>query len=157
MTEVKLDHAERKRRFLAALRETRPIDYAKLIALVVPIVHLVLTPIHVAALLKLEDQICGFIMFLSVLAGLVVCFEASRVRDDAAKSKVLFLLFLAVDCALLLDLFGIYRAALLWQQTLRQPEVVRRAVVLDLSILACYGAAILLTLASFRFRKRTNA
>ena len=88
-------------------------------------------------------------MFLSVLVGLVVLFEATRVKNDETTSKVLFLLFMLADCLLLFWLLGIYRYALGYQQTLREPEVVIRAVTLTVSMLACYGVSFALTILSF--------
>lgn len=149
MEKEKLTAFERKRRLIVAIREKGSIDWAKLVMVIAPLLHLILTPIHVAALLKLEDQICGFIMFLSVLVGLVVLFEATRVKNDETTSKVLFLLFMLADCLLLFWLLGIYRYALGYQQTLREPEVVIRAVTLTVSMLACYGVSFALTILSF--------
>lgn len=157
MEEVKLTPFERKRRFVAALREKGLIDWAKLVMVIVPLLHLILTPIHVAALLKLEDQICGFVMFLSVLVGLVVLFEATRVKDDEMASKVLFMLFMLADCLLLFWLLGIYRYALGYQQTLREPEVVVRAVTLTVSMLVCYGISFALTILSFFLHRKETA
>ena len=156
MEEVKLHASERKRRFLRALHEKALVDWAKLMMVVVPLLHLILSPIHVAALLKLEDQICGFVMFLSILVGLVVLFEATRVKADDAASKIMFLLGMAVDGLLMVWLLCIYRYALGNQQTLREPEVVVRAVGLSVCMIGCYLAASLLTILSF-FRGRKRA
>lgn len=154
MEEVKLTAQERKRRFLVALREKGPIEWAKLIAFIVPLLHLILTPIHVSALLKLEDQICGFVMFLSILGGLVVLFEATRVKDDEIGTKILLICFLIVDMLLIGWLLSIYRDALANQQTLRDPEVVSRAVTLSLAMMGCYAVSLLLALLSFGIHGR---
>ena len=49
---------------------------AKLLIAVAAIAHLIFTYVHTSALLLLENQICGFIMFLFVLLGLVTLFES---------------------------------------------------------------------------------
>ncbi len=149
MEEVKLTVHERWRRLLCALKASGPTPWAKLVAILVPIAHLILTPVHVSALLKLENQICGFAMFLSVLVGLVVLFEATRVKDDEIASKFLFVLFLVADMLLLLWLSGIYRHALVYQQTLREPEKVVKAITLSISIMGFYGLSLALAIASF--------
>ncbi len=53
---------------------------AKLLIAVAAIAHLIFTYVHTSALLLLENQICGFVMFLFVLLGLVTLFESTRVH-----------------------------------------------------------------------------
>ena len=53
---------------------------AKLLIAVAAIAHLIFTYVHTSALLLLENQICGFIMFLFVLLGLVTLFESTQVH-----------------------------------------------------------------------------
>lgn len=147
--EVKLTNKERMRRFVLDLRASSPADWGKLLAMVIPVVHLILTPTHVAALLKLEDQICGFVMFLSVLIGLTVLFGATRISDENPVSKILLLVFLLVDVALIFVLLGIYNDALANQQTLREPEVVVGAVTLCHGLIISYGVCAVFMVLSF--------
>jgi hypothetical protein len=63
-------------------KETSKIQItAKLLVAAAAIVHLIFTYVHTNALLLLEDQICGFIMFLFVLLGLVTLFEATQIQQ----------------------------------------------------------------------------
>lgn len=71
-------------------KETSKIQItAKLLVAAAAIVHLIFTYVHTNALLLLEDQICGFIMFLFVLLGLVTLFEATQIHGERIREEVL--------------------------------------------------------------------
>lgn len=119
---------------------------AKVIIVVFAIVHLIFTNIHASALLLLENEICGFIMFLFVLTGLVALFETTRIRPGEKKERILTVLFSLVAAGLGCYLVSIYKNAIAVQRSL-DVAVVNKAVVFSTVIIAAYViAGILLVL-----------
>jgi len=112
---------------------------------VLPVAGLVLCPVHVAALLKMEDEICGFVMFLTVLTALVVLFESFRMMDEEAGPgrKIVCMASIVAEIALLSILAWQYRFAIIGQATLNEPEKVVYALTLTLSLLVGYSLALL--------------
>lgn len=100
-------------------KETSKIQItAKLLVAAAAIVHLIFTYVHTNALLLLEDQICGFIMFLFVLLGLVTLFEATQIHGERIREEVLTALLCMGTIALGMQLVGIYQQAIQIQSSL---------------------------------------
>lgn len=102
--------------------------------------HLVFTSIHVKALLLLENEICGFIMFLFVLLGLVTLFEMTRIQTEKISEKIFTMLLCVGTIAAGLYLTTIYSSAIANQRSLDIP-VVNRAVVFSRILMVMYAAA----------------
>lgn len=137
-----------------SMQEKGVLGIARLIAIVFPIAHLILSPIHVSALLKLENEICGFVMFASILLGLVVLFEASRISKQKEAEKIMLCLFMALDSLVIISLIWIYHDALFSQATLKDPGAVVRAVILSWTIIGSYIFAFVLTVISMITERR---
>lgn len=123
---------------------------ARILLGILPITNLVLSPIHVQALLKLENEICGFVMFMSVLVGLMVLFESFRMLDEneGMKHRLVCLLAIACDIGILYYLASIYGNALAHQVPLNEPESVKKALILTISLIGSYVVAASLLVAS---------
>lgn len=65
------------------------VTIAKLLIAVAAIVQLIFAEVHIAALLLMENEICGFLMFLFVLTGLIALFEATRINKEEMKDKLI--------------------------------------------------------------------
>ena len=112
------------------------VTAAKVIIAVTAIMHLVFTSIHVDALLLLENEICGFVMFLFVLFGLVTLFETTRIKEDGPEK--LFTVFLGLlTSAMGVYLIRIYQEAIRIQASL-DVATVRKAVVFSMVIIGAY-------------------
>lgn len=120
------------------LTEKRCFGLARIIAMIVPIIYLILSPIQISALLKLENETCGFISFISFLFGLVVLFEASRAEEDQTRSKIRLYIFIIFDCIVLLKLIGIFHNALINQISLKNSGIVLQAISLSWGVICCY-------------------
>lgn len=125
---------------------------AKLLIIMASIGHLIFAGIHVNALLLLENEICGFMMFLFVLVGLVALFEATRIREGQSLEKIFTIALCILTCILGIYLIFIYREAIAVQRAL-EVSVVNRAVIFSMVLVVVYGVAgILLTLDLVRNR-----
>lgn len=98
--------------------------------ILLPIIHLILSPIHVGALLKLENEISGFLMFLSILFGLVVLFQATRMKPENPLSEFLCILGIIAVVGITFALLLIYNDALHVQKSLNNPEAIHKAIAL---------------------------
>lgn len=129
---------------------------AKALIAVAAIVHLIFNYVHTNALLLLEDEICGFLMFMFVLMGLVALFQATRVRDGEPLGK-----WVGAAVCLITDFFGwklaeIYRYALANQRGLDAGPV-KAALWLSIGIMAAFAvAAVLLIVDAVRERARAR-
>ena len=104
-------------------KETSKIQItAKLLVAAAAIVHLIFTYVHTNALLLLEDQICGFIMFLFVLLGLVTLFEATQIHGERIREEVLTALLCMGTIAL-------------------DVAVVQKAILFSAGLMTAFGAA----------------
>lgn len=113
------------------------ITLAKLIIIAVSMVHLIFTSIHVKALLLLENETCGFVMFLFILIGLVALFEVTRIREDRMTEKIFTVVVCVATSALGIYLTSIYRYAIENQRALVATNV-NRAVLFSAVIVAAY-------------------
>jgi uncharacterized membrane protein len=127
---------------------------AKYIVIVCALANLVLSPTYVSGLLKLENEICGFVMFLFILLGLVALFQASRYKGGVDISLALNLIALILVFALGLYLCSIFSDALANQKTLKKPEDVQKAISLGYSMCSGYGIAFILFVLQAFFEKR---
>ncbi len=110
---------------------------AKAIIIISSLVHLVFTNIHVKALLLLEHEMCGFIMFLFVLIGLVALFEATRIKKSEIAERIFTALICFVTAGSGSYLVMIYRNAISVQRSL-DVSVVNRAVIFSGAIILAY-------------------
>lgn len=115
-------------------------NIAKVIIMVFAIVHLIFTNIHTSALLLLENEICGFIMFLFVLIGLVALFETTRIRAEAKKERLLTAFASFTAAGLGGCLVSIYKNAIAIQRSL-DVAVVNKAAVFSMVMIAAYVMA----------------
>ena len=118
---------------------------AALIA-VCAIVHLIFHSVHTRALLLLEDEICGFLMFMFVLMGLVTLFETTRVKDGDRVGKCVTAAFCAITDFFGYKLLEIYRYALGNQRGLDAGPV-RAALWLSVGVMAAFALAAVVLLA----------
>lgn len=116
------------------------VRIARSIIAIAAIVHMIFSYIHTDALLVMENQICGFIMFLFVLFGLVALFESTQIHVGQKKSLVLT----AITC-FVTDVFGgmlvyLYQDALKNQASV-VPDVVNKANLFSLALMAAFAIA----------------
>ena len=109
---------------------------AKVLIAITAITHLVCTSIHVDALLLLENEICGFVMFLFVLFGLVALFETSRIKEEGPE-KIFKILFNLLTSAMGIYLVAIYQEAIRIQASL-EIATVRKAIIFSEIIIGAY-------------------
>lgn len=99
---------------------------AKLLIAVAAIAHLIFTYVHTSALLLLENQICGFIMFLFVLLGLVTLFESTQVHVSRSFAGYATIALCAATVGMGADLVSIYQTAIRTQIRWNQPWYTRQ-------------------------------
>lgn len=127
-------------------------NIAKAMITIFAIGHLIFANIHVSALLLLENEICGFIMFLFVLAGLVALFETTRIRPKEKRERVYTVMISFAAAGLGCYLASIYRNAIAVQRAL-DVAVVNKAVVFSAVIIAAYVVAGTLILAELAINR----
>ena len=110
---------------------------AKAIIMISSLVHLIFTNIHVKALLLLEHEMCGFVMFLFVLMGLVALFETTRIKKREVTERIFTALICFVTAGIGFYLVTIYRNAISVQRALNV-IVVNHAVLFSMAILLAY-------------------
>jgi len=110
---------------------------ARAIIMIVSIVHLIFTNIHVNALLLLENEICGFVMFLFVLMGLVALFEATRIKKEKMAERIFTVLICFGTSGIGLYLVSIYKNAIAVQHSLNV-SVVNKALIFSMAIILAY-------------------
>ena len=121
------------------LRETVHIQtVARLLIAVAAVVHLIFTYVHNSALLLLENQICGFIMFLFVLLGLVTLFECDQIPEEKPSAKYLTILLCVATVGMGAYLVSIYQTAIQTQSSL-EPAKVYTAVHFSQGLMAAFA------------------
>ena len=105
---------------------------AKLLIAVAAIAHLIFTYVHTSALLLLENQICGFIMFLFVL------FESTQVHVSRSFAGYATIALCAATVGMGADLVSIYQTAIRTQNSL-EPAMVYKAVWFSLALMAMFA------------------
>lgn len=113
---------------------------AKALVMMVSTGHLIFSGVHVSALLLLEDEICGFAMFLFVLLGLVTMFETTRIKADRIKERMLAAGFALATSGTGYYLITIYRHAIVNQKSLEAANVLK-AIYFSTAIIIVYMAA----------------
>lgn len=122
---------------------------AKLIIAVAAIAHMVFNYIHTNALLLLVNEICGFIMFLFVLAGLVTLFESTQAKRDSVLTKVITGCLCFCTTALGKLLLDIYQDAIKYQEGLTVGPVVKASNFTMLMMAAFTLAGVLMVIDAF--------
>ena len=112
------------------------------------IAHLIFTYIQTRALLLLENEICGFIMFAFVLMGLVTLFEATQIRADKRAPMLLTACFAFATTAVSFLLTNIYAEAIRTQRQL-DIAVVNRAQTLSHVLATAFAIAGILLVIDF--------
>lgn len=129
------------------------VNIARVLIAGAALAHLIFTNIHTRALLLLENEICGFYMFIFVLMGLVLLFECTQIRPGHDFQKlvtVVFVLVTAVPAGLLIR---IYLAACRTQRQL-DTAVVMRAVYMSVILLAAFLIAAVLLVVDMALARR---
>ena len=121
-------------------------NIAKLLVSAVAILHLIISPVHVTGLLLLENLICGFVMFLFILLGLLALFNALRTKEGQVVSMIAEIAILAVVIVVGVILSSIYIDAIRNQATLSDVASVQKALILSIVVCSLYGVGILLYL-----------
>lgn len=107
---------------------------------VAAILHLIFNYVHTNALLLLADEICGFLMFMFVLMGLVALFQATRLKDGEPLGK-----YVGAAVCLITDFFGyklvaIYRYAIQNQPAL-DVSTVQKALWFSIALMTAFAVA----------------
>lgn len=97
---------------------------SKAVLVVVSVINLIITNDYVVAILKMENEIVGFIMFLYVLFGLVVLFQSVRMSYDKWGGSILTIIAIAITLFLGIKFYNLCNLAVLTQNSLKDPTVV---------------------------------
>ena len=127
-------------------------NIAKAIIIVFAMGHLIFTNVHVSALLLLENEICGFVMFLFVLAGLVALFETTRIRPKEKRERIFTIVISFAAAALGSYLVSIYQYAISFQRAL-DVAIVTKAMMFSIVIIAAYIIAGIMILADLALNR----
>ncbi len=110
---------------------------ANIMIRIISIVQLIFTGVHVKALLLLENELCGFGMFLFILFGLVTMFETTRIRSDRMMEKIFTAVLCVVTSGFGCYLTSIYRYAIANQRSL-ETAAVSKAAGFSTAVIAVY-------------------
>ncbi len=114
--------------------------------------HLIFTAVQTKALLLLENEICGFIMFVFVLFGLVALFEATQIKPNKRFPMLITALFALMASGTGILLIRIYRQAIANQQQLNVDTVNLAAGFSTALVITFTAAAVLLVIDFVRRR-----
>ena len=140
--------------FIQQIKNLRLFSVCKLSIGLISIIHLILANIHVAGLLKLENEICGFVMFVSIIFGLVCFFQASRSKLNNKRELIPLQLFIVITLSSLIALAGIYLNAINSQISLKDPTDVIKALNLTISMIVLYSVAFIAVLIDYLLNGR---
>jgi hypothetical protein len=101
------------------------------------VTHLIFARLHIKALLLLENDTCGFVMFLFVLFGLVALFESMRIRNDSIRERIFAGLMCFLTAGFGIFLVSIYRSALISQKAVETFHITN-AITFSTVIIAAY-------------------
>jgi len=120
---------------------------SKAVLVVVSVMNLIITNDYVVAILKMENEIVGFIMFLYVLFGLVVLFQSVRMSFDKWGGSILTVIAIGITLWLGIKFYNLCNVAVLTQKSLKDPTVVIYAMRLIRFTIIGYiiGLGILIT------------
>lgn len=125
---------------------------AKAMIMVTALVHLIFSNVHVKAMLLLENEVCGFAMFLFVLFGLTALFEATRVKEGSKEKLIMvFLALLSSVCGAYL--IATYRYAINHQHSI-DVAVISKSLTFSMIVIGAYVVASVLTALSVLNRPR---
>lgn len=125
------------------------LKLAKFIIAFAAFFHLIFSNLHVNGLLLLENQICGFLMFVSVIFGLVCFFQATRTKFNNASEFIPMVIFLVITVGALIMLGGIYSDALANQKSLKNPLPVKQAMTLTYAMAVVYVVSFVILLVDY--------
>ncbi len=111
----------------------------KLAIMCVAVSNMIWMPTYNNAILLLEDQICGFIMFCFILSGLVSLFGATRMDGVSAKKTLFTAGALAVTVGFGYYLINIMLYALYYQASLRNHDVVAAGINFGMLMCSLYA------------------
>lgn len=131
------------------------VNVARLLIASAAIAHLILNNVHTRALLLLENEICGFYMFIFVLMGLVQLFECTQIKPGHSLQKIMSVVFSLVTAVPAILLIRIYLEACRTQRQL-DTAVVMRAVYLSVILLCVFFAAAILLAVDVVLSKRSD-
>ena len=135
----------KKANFFTELKhDLTPFKISKLLLIIVAVTNLIITSTYIDAILNLENAICGFIMFLFVLFGLVILFQTSRMDENHYTGVIVILIAIIIDIALGLKLENILNDAYMNQAKLNNPETVLAAIRTIRNIMIGYGIGFVL-------------
>jgi len=117
---------------------------AKLLLIVISISSLILDSAYVNAILKLENEICGFLMFLFILLSVMVLFQSVRMKKEKVSSLVSNMIIILITIIIGYQLYKIYNNAFVVQKKLNDPEMVIHAMKLMRNELTFYVIGIIL-------------
>jgi hypothetical protein len=126
------------------LSDFTAFSLAKIILLFSSIANLIVSSTYVNAILKMENAICGFVMFMFVLLGLVVLFQAVRMVDDYFSGAILAIIACIITVIVGVYLYYLCNTALLTQSNLHNPQVVVHALNWMRVLIVGYGVGAIL-------------
>lgn len=129
------------------------VNIARALIACAAVAHLIFTSVHTRALLLLENEICGFYMFIFILMGLVLLFECTQIKPGVRLQKILTSAFALVTAVPAVLLIQIYLAACRTQRQL-DTAVVMKAVYLSVILLGAFLVAALLLMIDVALSKR---
>lgn len=122
------------------------LDIVRWVIVAISLLNLTCMPVYSDAMLLLEDQICGFIMFLFILAGLMAMFFAFRLDGEKWGNTICVALAMAASTGFGVWLMNILMYALYYQASLKSHAVVVKGINFGLGICIAYGVAIVAVL-----------
>lgn len=129
---------------------------ARAIIAAAAIIHLILCNIHTSALLLLVNEICGFIMFVFVLLGLITLFESTQLKSGQPVPTILTILFCFCTTGVGAMLNRIYNDAILHQPQLNT-VLVGQAVTFTWTMMIAFAiAGVMLAVDMLLHRKETS-
>jgi len=112
----------------AIIKDLSVFNIAKLLLVVVSLSSLLLTSSYVHAILKLENAIVGFIMFMFILMSVMTLFQSVRMHEDKALSLIGNTIIIIITVVIGYQLYKICNDAFLNQAKLNDPEIVKKAI-----------------------------
>lgn len=132
-----------KESFAQRLKSLNLFTLCKFLVAAISVMHLILANIHASGLLKLENEICGFIMFFSVIFGLVCFFQSSRSKYNNIRDIIPMSVFLVITIISLGLLASIYSGAIKGQASLTSTIEVKQALTLTIVVLVSYVVSLI--------------
>ncbi|MCD7754788.1 MAG: hypothetical protein LUJ09_00390 [Firmicutes bacterium] len=112
----------------------------RILVVVYSVMNLILSNRHINALLKLQNEICGFYMFAFVLVGLMMLFEASRMKELRLAVLVRGIVISALEILMGSLLLAIYREGRVLDPTIDESVLVKSERVIWTVIILAFLA-----------------